>query len=62
MAAGVIDELREHAQQLGCEDELVSLTDLIEEGTGARRQLNWFDAHGSDMLGLLREIIAASAP
>jgi len=61
MAAGVIDDLREHAQQLGCEDELVSLTDLIEEGTGARRQLNWFDAHGS-VPGLMREIVAASAP
>jgi carboxylate-amine ligase len=62
MAAGVIDDLREHAQELDCEDELVSLTDLIEEGTGARRQLDWFDAHGGDMLGLMREIIAASAP
>jgi carboxylate-amine ligase len=62
MAAGVIDDLREHAQELGCEDELVSLTDLIEEGTGARRQLNWFDAHGGDVHGLMREMIAASAP
>src|SRR5918996_3887994 len=56
MAAGVIDDLREHAQELGCEDELVSLTDLIEEGTGARRQLNWFASHGNDIGGLMREI------
>src|SRR5919106_3884585 len=62
MAAGVIDDLREHAQELGCEDELVSLTDLIEEGTGARRQLNWFDDHGNDIGGLMHEIVEASRP
>jgi glutamate---cysteine ligase / carboxylate-amine ligase len=61
-ALGVIDELREHAQQLGCEDELVSLTDLIEEGTGARRQLNWFRDHGQHIDGLMREIVDASEP
>ena len=61
MAAGVIDDLREHAQELDCEDELVSLTDLIEEGTGARRQLNWFDSHG-DVPGLMREIVATTRP
>ncbi len=62
MAAGVIDDLREHAQELGCEDELVSLTDLIEEGTGARRQLDWFASHGNDIGGLMREIVEASRP
>jgi carboxylate-amine ligase len=62
MAAGVIDDLREHAQELGCEDELVSLTDLIEDGTGARRQLDWFASHGDDVGGLMREIIEASRP
>ena len=62
MAAGVIDDLREHAQELGCEDELVSLTDLIEEGTGARRQLDWFASHGDDIGGLMREIVEASRP
>jgi carboxylate-amine ligase len=61
MAAGVIDELREHAQELGCEDELVSLTDLIEQGTGARRQLDWYDDHG-EVPGLMREIVATTAP
>lgn len=61
MAAGVIDDLREHAQELGCEDELVSLTDLIEEGTGARRQLNWLASRG-DFEGLMGEIVAATRP
>jgi carboxylate-amine ligase len=61
MAAGVIDELREHASALGCEDELLSLTDLIENGTGARKQIDWLASHGS-MDGLMREIVDASAP
>ncbi len=61
MARGVIDQHREHAQQLGCEAELASLEDLIENGTGARRQLDWYDEHG-DIRGLMREIVAATAP
>ena len=61
MALGVIDELREHAQDLGCEDELSSLGDLVENGTGARRQLNWLSDHG-EIGGLLEEIVAATDP
>jgi carboxylate-amine ligase len=61
MAQGVIDDLREHSQELGCEHELEGLCDLIENGTGARRQLDWFDEHG-DIKGLMREIVAATAP
>ena len=45
MARGVIEELREHAQELGCEDELVTLLEVVERGTGARRQLDWLEGH-----------------
>src|SRR5215203_380193 len=58
MALGVIEDLRENAHQLGCEDELARLTDLVEEGTGARRQLNWLQDHG-EIGGLMEEIVAA---
>ncbi len=61
MARGVIDELRDHAEELGCREELEGLADLIGRGTGARRQLDWLETRG-DVRGLLREIIAASAP
>jgi carboxylate-amine ligase len=61
MASGVIDEVREHAQELGSEDELAALVDLVENGTGARRQLNWLSDQG-DVGGLMREIVAASDP
>jgi glutamate---cysteine ligase / carboxylate-amine ligase len=61
MARAVIDDLREHAQELGCEDALESLGELVEKGTGARRQLNWLSEQG-EIAGLMREIVAASDP
>jgi len=61
MALGLIEDLREDAKELGCEEELAGLADLVESGTGARRQLNWLERHG-DIDGLMREIIAASDP
>jgi carboxylate-amine ligase len=61
MTLGVIEDLRENARALGCEDELASLADLVESGTGARRQLNWLEDHGG-IDGLMREIVAASEP
>ena len=61
MARGVLDELREHAQELGCDAELATLEDLCESGTGARRQLDWLSDHG-EIGGLMSEIVAASDP
>jgi glutamate---cysteine ligase / carboxylate-amine ligase len=61
MALAVIEDLREHAGQLGCEAELAGLRDLVDNGTGARRQLDWLSDHG-DIGGLMEEIVAASDP
>jgi carboxylate-amine ligase len=61
MARGVIDDLCEHAQELGCDSELAGLADLVENGTGARRQLDWLSDHG-EIGGLMSEIVAASDP
>jgi carboxylate-amine ligase len=61
MTLGVIEDLRENARALGCEDELVGLVDLVESGTGARRQLDWLRHHG-DIDGLIEEIVAATDP
>jgi carboxylate-amine ligase len=61
MATGVIDDLREHAQELGCDQELAGLSDLVENGTGARRQLDWLSGHG-EISGLMREVVAATDP
>jgi glutamate---cysteine ligase / carboxylate-amine ligase len=61
MTLGVIEDLRENARALGCEEELVGLVDLVESGTGARRQLDWLRDHG-DIDGLMEEIVAATDP
>jgi carboxylate-amine ligase len=61
MTLGLIEDLRGCAGELGCEDELAGLVDLVESGTGARRQLNWLQDHG-DIGGLMREIVAATDP
>jgi carboxylate-amine ligase len=61
MTLGVIEDLRENARELGCERELASLTEVVETGTGARRQLDWLAQHGG-IDGLMQEIVAASEP
>ena len=61
MARGAIDDLSEHALELGCEAELLHLRDELENGTGARRQLGWLSDHG-DIAGLMSEIVAATDP
>jgi glutamate---cysteine ligase / carboxylate-amine ligase len=61
MARGVIDDLSEHAAELGCGAELALLCDLVENGTGARRQLNWLSDHG-EIGGLMTEVVAATDP
>jgi carboxylate-amine ligase len=61
MTLGLIEDVREDARELGCEDELALLADLVENGTGARRQLNWLSDH-AEIGGLMREIVAASDP
>jgi carboxylate-amine ligase len=61
MTLGLIEDLRGDARELGCENELALLADLVEHGTGARRQLNWLSDHG-EIGGLMREIVAASDP
>ncbi len=61
LVRGIISDLREHAQELGCEAELTSLSDLLDHGTGARRQLNWLAAHGG-VEGMMREVVDATEP
>ncbi len=36
----MLDELREHAEELGCAAELAGVEDLLRYGTGARWQLS----------------------
>jgi carboxylate-amine ligase len=61
LAQRLHDRLREHATDLGAEDELEGVTDLLERGNGAYRQRKVYEAN-QDFTELLQDIVAASAP
>jgi glutamate---cysteine ligase / carboxylate-amine ligase len=58
MATRLLDELREHAEETGCEAEMEGVRGLIEGGTGAHRQLEVLE--GDDVKGLVRALVEAS--
>ena len=60
LARRLVERLRPHARELGAERELEGITDLIERGTGADRQLAEWRAN-RDMVALVRSIVAATA-
>lgn len=59
MIRHLIELLHEDAEELGCAAELEGVEDLIEGGTGARRQLEMAD-RGADMRELVTEIAEKS--
>jgi glutamate---cysteine ligase / carboxylate-amine ligase len=61
LARRLYDRLREHAQDLGAENELEGILDLVERGTGAHRQRVVYEAN-HDWTELLREIVDATSP
>jgi carboxylate-amine ligase len=61
LARRLHDRLREHAQDLGCANELEGITDLIDRGNGAARQQVVYEAN-RDFVEVVREIVSATAP
>jgi carboxylate-amine ligase len=59
MLERLLDELGEHAQDLGCASEIEGVRDLIENGTGARRQMALHERTG-DLVALAGEMVEAS--
>jgi carboxylate-amine ligase len=59
IARRLLDEVRDHAQELGCEAELGGIEDLLDHGTGGRRQLVVFEAN-EDLVELVRELVQVS--
>jgi carboxylate-amine ligase len=57
----LLDRLRDHADELGCAAELAGVSDLLDVGNGAHRQLIVYRAN-HDLRDLLAEIVAVSAP
>jgi glutamate---cysteine ligase / carboxylate-amine ligase len=60
LARRLVDRLRPHARELGSEREFEAVTDLIEGGTGAERQLVEWRAD-RDLRALVRKIAASTA-
>jgi carboxylate-amine ligase len=61
MATRLLEELRKHAQEVGCEAELEGVRRLIEGGTGAHRQLEVLERSG-DAKELVRALCDATRP
>jgi glutamate---cysteine ligase / carboxylate-amine ligase len=57
----VLDRMREHAQDLGSEDELSQVEDLLRRGNGASRQVVVFEAN-HDLREVVGEIVDKTAP
>jgi glutamate---cysteine ligase / carboxylate-amine ligase len=61
MARGVLEEVADHAAELGCTAELALIGDLLDGNTGAHRQLRFFERTG-ELKDLVREIAAKTRP
>jgi glutamate---cysteine ligase / carboxylate-amine ligase len=59
IARHVLDDLREHAEELGCERELAGIEELLAGNTGAHRQLRMYEEN-TDLKALIRELVASS--
>ena len=61
LAGALLDEVGPCAVELGCADELGRVGEIVEGGTGARRQLAHLAEHGDDLPGLVRAVVALTA-
>jgi carboxylate-amine ligase len=60
LARDLLEELREHAQEVGCEAELEGVRALIDGGTGAHRQLEALERGGGDVRALVQALHEAA--
>src|SRR5919112_647009 len=61
MARGLVEELRPVARDLGCEEELGSVLEIVELGTGAELQRAALRRSGS-LVGMMDYLIEGTAP
>jgi carboxylate-amine ligase len=61
LARRLMDRLRPHAQELGSGNEFEGLEDILENGTGASRQLVVYEAN-HDLREVVREVLEATVP
>ena len=61
LARRLMDRLRPHAQELGSGHEFEGLEDILENGTGASRQVVVYEAN-HDLREVVREVLDATVP
>ena len=61
MARTLVDELRPVSQDLGCENELLGVLEIVESGTGSQRQRQTYEESG-DFLDVLAFLIEGTRP
>ena len=59
LARRLLDRLREHAQDLGAENEFAGVEDILERGNGAARQIVVWEAN-HDLRELVADIVDAT--
>ena len=60
-ARNLVEELRPHAQDLGCEDELEGILDIVNGGTGSQRQREVYEESG-EFLDVVAYLIEDTRP
>lgn len=61
IARNLVQKLKPHAQDLGCEAELDGILEIVEGGTGSRRQREVFEESG-DFLDVVAFLIEGTRP
>ena len=61
LARSLVENLRSHSQDLGCENELLGILDIVEGGTGSQRQREIYEKNG-DFLEVVAFLIEGTRP
>jgi len=61
LARDLVERLKPHAQDLGCENELEGVLEIVEGGTGSQRQREVYEASG-DFLDVVAFLIEGTRP
>jgi carboxylate-amine ligase len=61
MARDLVEQLRPHSQDLGCEDELLDALEIVEGGTGSQRQREAYE-NSDDFLDVVAFLIEGTRP
>jgi len=61
LARDLIEQLKQHAQDLGCENELEGILEIVDGGTGSQRQREVYNESG-DFLDVVAFLIEGTRP